>query len=142
MLVALLPTQVSEYWDLMKGDIETSLPPIADFGPYDMNNILFHMMTNRMTCWLYKDKEQKTLGYILTTILSDISGVRTLLIYSIIVLDGMAKVEWSKEFETLKVYAQASGCSKIGAFIVNEKILALLRDTEVDTRFVYAHVNV
>jgi hypothetical protein len=59
-----------------------------------------------------------------------------------VVLDKTAKVEWIKEFETLKVFARASGCSKISAFIVNEKILALLKDSEVDTRFVYAHVNV
>jgi hypothetical protein len=141
MLIAVLPTQVSEYWPLIKGDIESSMPPIGDYGSYDTNSILFHLMVNRMRLWLYTDEKQNTKGFVVTTILSDVSGVKTLLLYNVVILDTNVVVDWKKEFETLKTYAKHIGCSKIGAFVINENILAVLKVANIDTRFVFAHLN-
>lgn len=142
MLVALLPSQISDYWPLMKKDIEDSLPPIADYGPYDLNNILYKMMAGFIIVWLVVDKEQKTKGFVTTTILSDASGVRTLLIYNAIAIENAPLSIWKEGYETLRKYANSKGCSKIGAFIQNEKILQLLGEFDVDTRFVFAHKNI
>lgn len=143
MLLAVLPSQISEYWPMIEAEIKDDLPPIADYGPYDLNNILFHLMTNRMTCWLYMDSDQKEpKGFILTTVLNDLSGVRTLLVYAISVFDRATKVAWEKEFDTLRKFAGAVSCSKIGAFVMNKKVIEALEKAGAETRFVFAHFNV
>lgn len=142
MLVALLPNQISDYWDLMKGDIASNPPPQADYGPYDSNRILYALMVGMMQCWLVNDKEQKTKGFVLTTVLSDVSGVRTLLIYNAIVLENASTSLWSEGWDTLVTFARTRGCSKIGSFIQNEKIIAMLEKQDFETRFVFVHKNI
>ena len=141
MLVALLPSQVSDYWPLMKKDIEDSLPPIADWGPYDLNSILYSMMIGMMQVWLVNDKEQHTKGFVTTVILRDVSGVNTLLIYNVIAIENAPMSIWSDGYGTLRAYALSKGCSKIGAFVQNEKILKLLGEQDFETRFIFAHKN-
>lgn len=142
MLVALLPDQISDFWPLLKGHIEDSLPPTGDWGPYDLNNILYHALAGYAQIWLYNNKEGVNQGFIVTTIMSDISGVRILLIYNIVVIDKSAKVDWMQELETLKKFAHSKGCSKIGSYVMNQKILNIVKEHEVETRFVFAHMNV
>lgn len=142
MLVAMLPEQVSDMWPLLKGHIEDSLPPTADWGQYDINNILFNILTGYAQIWLFKDSEQRNQGFVTTTILKDISGVNTLIIYNCIIIDKDMKVDWMKELKTLKDYAHSRGCSKIGSYVINPKILDIIKDYEVETRFVFAHMNI
>jgi hypothetical protein len=141
MLVALLPSQASDYWIILRDHINDSLPPIADWGPYDMNQILYSLMIGNMQCWLDMNKEQILNGFVITTIMSDISGVRTLLLYNVVVLNKDAKTDFNSCYETLRLFALSKGCSKIGAFVMNEKVLALLQEHDVETRFVFAHKN-
>lgn len=142
MLVALLPNQVSEYWPLLKGHIEDSLPPTGDWGAYSMNDILSNILAGYAQVWLYNNEEHINQGFVVTAVYNDISGVKTLIIYCIVVIDKSAKVDWEKEFNTLKKFALSRGCSKIGAYVMNEKILEKVKDFEVDTRFVFAHINI
>jgi hypothetical protein len=142
MLVALLPEQVSDMWPILKGHIDDSLPPTADWGQYDMNTVLFNILAGYAQIWLYKNKEQENQGFVTTTILNDISGVKTLLIYNMIVIDKSAKVDWLAELNTLKDFAHSRGCSKIGSYVMNPKILEIVKEHEVETRFVFAHMNI
>ena len=129
-------------WPLLKGHIEDSIPPTADWGNYDMETILWHVLTGYAQIWLYKNEKQENQGFVLTTILNDISGVRTLLIYNMVVIDKEAKVDWEKEFATLRLYANSKGCSKIGAFVSNSKILDIVKKHEVETRYTFAFINI
>lgn len=142
MLVALLPEQVSDMWPILKGHIDDSLPPTGDWGPYDMNTILFNLLSGYAQIWLYKNDLQENQGFITTTIMNDISGVRTLLIYNIIVIDKSAKVDWIREFETLKTFAHSRGCSKIGSYVMNQKILNIIKEHDVETRFTFAYIDI
>jgi hypothetical protein len=142
MLVALLPNQVSEYWPLFKGHIEDSMPPTGDWIPYDMNLVLFHLIAGDANLWILKDKEHNVDGLVLTTIYNDISGVRTLMLNNVVVVNKKAKVNWQIEFDTLKKYAYSKGCTKIGSFIMNQKLLDILKEHDVETRFTFAHINI
>lgn len=142
MLVTLLPEQVSDMWPILKGHIEDSMPPTGDWGPYDINNVLFNLLAGYAQIWLFKNSLQENQGFVTTTIMTDISGVRTLLIYNIIVIDKSAKVNWMQELETLKKYAHSRGCSKIGSFVMNQKALDILKEHDVETRFTFAHINI
>ena len=142
MLVALLPEQISNMWPLLKGHIEDSLPPTADYGQYDTNNILYSLLTGNAQLWLFQNDKLESQGFVVTTIMSDISGVKTLLIYNMIVIDKEAKVDWLKEFATLRLFANSKGCSKLGSYIRNQKMLDVVKDYEVDTRYVFAFINI
>jgi len=144
MLVKLLPSQVTELWPLYKGHIEGSLPPTGDYGPIDMNSILSWLLIGQAQLWLFKDnKEQENKGFILTAIYGDISGVSTLMIYCMVLFDKTATVDWEKEYNTLRTYGNSKGCSKLAAFVKNEKAIdALSKNFEVDTRYVYAFMNI
>mgnify|MGYP000856885733 CR=1 FL=1 len=141
MLVRILPVQTSDYWDLIKGDIAASMPPIADWGPYDPNQVLYALMVGAMHLWVFTDKEQTPKGFITTSILKDVSGVGTLMIYNVIVVKNDAKGDWEADYKTLKDFALSRGCAKIGAFVANRKILDLLEAQDFDTRFVFVHKN-
>ena len=142
MLAALLPNQVSDHWELLKKDIENSLPPIADYGPYDLNALLYSCMVGAMQVWLVQDKEQKNKGFVTTSILRDVSGVSTLIIYNAIMVENTPVSDWASGYDTLVTFARSKGCAKIGAFVMNEKILAILKDHDFETRFVFAHKNI
>lgn len=141
MLIAMLPDQISNAWPLIKGHIEDSLPPTGDYGPYDTNNILYNLMFGNAQLWLYANKDQVNQGFVVTTIHNDISGVRWLFVYCVIIIDKEAKVDWQAEFETLKKFAHSRGCSKMGAYIMNQKLLDILKENDVETRFVFANIN-
>jgi hypothetical protein len=133
MLVALLQTQVAENWSLLRDHINDSLPPIADYGPIDMNSILYTLMIGGGVVWLVQDDKQQMLGFIVTTTLRDMSGVKTLLIYSSVILQNADARFWEEGIYTLRKYAADKGCSKIAAFTNNEKIIALLREKGCET---------
>lgn len=142
MLVTMLPNQVSEMWPILKGHIEDTLPPTADYGNYNTENILWSVLTGYAQIWLYKNDKQENQGFVLTTIINDISGVRVLLIYNMVVIDKEAKVDWKKEFTTLRLYANSMGCAKIGAYVMNPKILNIVKEHNVETRFTFAFMNI
>ena len=142
MLVALLPNQISEYWELFRDHINDSLPPVADWGQYDMNELFKALLVGWLQLWLVVDREQTTVGFIITTVYRDPSGVNTLLIYSSVILMKADSKYWIEGLDTLKKYAWSKGCSKIGAFVMNEKLLEILKEHDVETRFVFAHITI
>lgn len=145
MLVDLMVEQIGNFWPLLKGHIEDSVPPTADYGTYDSNNILYHLLfdINTTKLWLCNDdKDQHNIGFLITTIMHDISGVNILIIYNMVVIDKEAEINWLKELDTLKKYAWSKGCAKIGAYVMNQKLLDVLKDNNVETRFVFANLNI
>jgi hypothetical protein len=141
MLVALLPEQISEFWPLLKGHIDDTLPPTGDYGSYDVNKILYNLLFGYAQLWLYNEGEVNK-GFIVTTIYDDISGVRSLIIYSMVVIDKTAKVDWQGEFETLRKYANSRGCSKVCSFVRNDKIVKALKEYGIDTQFTFIYTNI
>ncbi len=142
MLVALIPSQISNYWPLLKGHIEDSLPPTGDYGDYDINSILYHALAGLAQVWIYHNENQESQGFLITHISTDISGVKTVVIYCAIIIDKTAKVDWEAEFNTLKIFANSRGCSKMASYVSNEKAINALKEYDVETRFVYANINI
>jgi hypothetical protein len=142
MLIKLSHDQIELYWDMMKGDIQENMPPIADWGTYDPAQTLYALLIGSMQAWMFLNNKQEPQGFVTTVILDDVSGVKTLLLYHVILWNLQDKTNFDNELNTLKIYAYNMGCSKIGAFVMNEKLLAILKEHEVETRFVFAHLNI
>lgn len=141
MLAYLLPNQISDYWPLMRDHINDSLPPTGDYGPYDMNNILFALLSGGMQLWAVTDKDAHMKGFVVTTVYQDVSGVRTLMIYNAVALEKGPLSDWTCGIETLKKFGRSRGCSKLGAFVANPKILEAIKEYDAELRFVFAHIN-
>lgn len=141
MLVMLLPEQVSEYWGFLKGGIDDDPPPIADNNYFNINNILSALLAGSMQGWFVQE-EGENVGFILTTILYDISGVNTLLIYSASIHSVSKKDSWLDAFDTLIKFGRHKGCTKIGAFIANEKLIKLAADSGYDTGFRFVNYDI
>jgi len=138
----LLPDQIVTYWDLFKEQIERNPPPISDHGPYDINNILLSVLAGGMQAWILNEKDGESVGFVLTTILRDASGVSTLLIYNALILGPAKQSLWLNALETLVKYGKARGCSKISSFIANQKLIALFKEHGVSTEFVYINQSI
>lgn len=142
MLVAMLPSQVGDYWPFITKTLEDSLPPVASGTAYDLNQIMYSMMVGLMQGWVVMDKEQANKGIVITTINRDHSGVATLIIYSAIILENTAANDWFSGYDTLVKFAHSKGCSKIGAYVKDKKILALLKEQDFETESVFAYKDI
>lgn len=142
MLIPVLPSQITDYWPTFEGHIEQSLPPLADGDRTDANQILYSLMVGSAQCWLFTNKEQELKGFVITATNKDISDVRTLILYCVVIFDKTASVEWAEELETLKKFALTRECSKIAAYVANEKVIKCLQDWGVSTSFIYATLDV
>jgi hypothetical protein len=137
MLVLMLPSQTIDFWPMLEGHIERSLPPTASTPGADVNQVLYSMMVGKVRCWLLNNDKQETKGFILTTIFRDIIGVDTLLIYMAVMFDATYKLDFQGEFDTLKKYAASQGCSRISSFIANSKLIDALKAQGMNTSFTY-----
>ena len=142
MLLMLLPEQTTQYWGIFKRQIEDSPPPIADYGPYNINNILTSIMMGGMQLWVLKDTTDELVGFVLTTILRDVSGVSTLLIYNAAILGAARQNLWLEGLETLIKFGRNRGCAKIASFVCNEKLISLAKDKGLDSQFVFINYNI
>ena len=136
MLVMLLPEQLTDYWMAFEGHVERSMPPLASEYA-DANQVLFSLMMGSSQCWVLMDQKQEVKGFIITTTLLDISGVRTLIIYCAVIFDKTMSVDWKAELETMKKYAASRECVKLASFVANEKIIKALEAFGADTRFTF-----
>jgi len=144
MLVALTPSQISQNWKLFKREIERNLPPIGDWGQYNMNNILFNLMAGYAQLWTINtdDEDMRNLGFIVTTIYTDISGVKALVIYMVVVFDTLEDVSAESIYNTLKTFALNRGCSKICSYIMNKKLVDKLASYGAETRFTFVYKDI
>ena len=143
MLIQLPLTQVSDHWPFIKDRVAQHYPAIAEKNA-PTESILYALMVGTMQMWKISDTpspDSITRGFILTTILGDVTDTATLLIYEAIILDKRAKVNPTEDFETLKGYAKSRGCTKIGVFLDNEKILTLLTEGGFSTT-TYASIEI
>jgi len=142
MLIIVQPSKVTDYWPTFEGHIEQSLPPTAQAPGVDANQILYSLMVGSAQCWLYTNAEQELKGFLITSTYADLSDVRTLMLYNVVVFDKTVQVDWAQEFETLRRFAIERRCNRIAAFIANEKIVEMLHKWGADTSFTYAVIDV
>jgi hypothetical protein len=143
VLIQLPLTQVSDHWIFVKDRLPALLPDIADEGA-NVNNILYALMVGVMQLWKISDTpapDAISRGFVLTTILGDVTDSATLLVYAVIIIDKRAKVDPDADLNTICQYAKSRGCTKIGAFTGNEKVIELLKNKGFKTT-TYASMDV
>lgn len=145
MLLRLLPDQIAGWWDELKPAIEVSLPPIVGDSEGRMNNILSAMLVGGIDCWIsYRKNEEgvEVTGIVTTTIVVDnISGTRSLLIYSIYSPQGdLGQDGWAEGYDALSKYAKVVNCENLSAYTALDYICKVVETLGGNTDFRYVTV--
>lgn len=146
MLTLLLPEQVSEYWNIIKYGIESSLPPTIGESPDKMNRILSSLLCNRLQCWAsYKKVEDKIVleGIVVTKILyDDGSDTRNLLIYCLYGYKEVGKGSWLEGLKALAKYANAKRCSRIIAYTDVPYIVDIVKKLGGEAKYTFVSLGI
>jgi hypothetical protein len=139
MLTKLIPSQVAQFWNVIKYSLEQSLPPIAGDSPERMNRILASCLSGTSDVWVsYErtDDNVKFNGIAVTRILfDDVSYTRSLLIYSLFGYGKFETREWLLGLKSLADYAKSKRCSQIVAYTDNQQIVSLVKRLGGESRY-------
>jgi len=134
MLIRLLPEQISEQWDEIKGAILKTLP--RSEGKIDMNGVLLDLLNGGMQCWVSCRREDNIIeGLIATQIVKDHHGEsKSLLIYSLFGYQMDTRGVWEEGFKALSTFAKGEGCWRITAFTSVDSLIRLAERFGGDTK--------
>ncbi|MCK5017903.1 MAG: hypothetical protein KAS32_12650 [Candidatus Peribacteraceae bacterium] len=139
MLIRLLPEQASAHWDDIKTAVKESLPPTVGEQSDKMNNILNGLLTERMIAWIsveQRGEDNIITGIVLTTFTQDeCSGTKALLIYCVYGYNNATRVSWESGIETLRKFAESSGCHRILAYSDVESIIKFVEGIGGETKY-------
>ena len=131
MLLRMLPEQVARYWDSIKTNIETALPPIAGDNKERLNNILASILAGRIVCWFsfrkLEDNKIQPTGLVTTQVIVDEATLtKSLLIYTLHSPDdSLGEDGWREGYEALKEYGRSVGCDRVTAYSDDPRIIAM-----------------
>ena len=140
MLAILLPEQICEHWDEIKGYIQEASPNPPGSTAERMNNILESLMIGRMTAWMSYDENKKFDGLLVVSVYDDIEGIRTMLVHSLWG-DNIKRSSWLSGWETIKKYAISKGCKKVVGYTKLESISKMLKSMSWNTEYTYCEMD-
>jgi hypothetical protein len=114
MIIKLLPTQIPEFWELIKYAIAKVYELEDKDYQSNFNSILFKLLNDKAQCWIRVTEGRKLIALMITEIQVDrISGDKYLVpdvLYSWRVSDDN---QWIGDFEFIKEFAVKEGCKRI-----------------------------
>lgn len=111
-ILRLFPEQVMEHWEYIRPLIERALPPYAK----DMSAVQESLLMDGLQCWAYLQTPDasKISGLITTRIIQDdISKAKSLLVFSLTIVERLTREGWLEGLEGLKKFAASRGCTQI-----------------------------
>lgn len=128
MLVRLLPSQVSENWDVILETIHRAFPPTQVFDDNVSERLLKAVFEDRLICWAYV-RGSDVVCIVTTTISQDFcTGQSSLLIFSMYSILEMNQSEWFQGIRSLLEHAKAIGCTTVSAYTTNASLANVLRE--------------
>ena len=138
MILKLLPKQITSLWDSIRYGIISSIAPIIDPTPDNIQDILCQLLRQDMQCWCVHDKDKKIYGYITTTIAIEAhTKFRSLVIYSLFLFEKATPAMWQESVEALENFAKANSCTRISAYTVNEDVIEIAEKLNYKTDCTY-----
>lgn len=122
MLVKIEPEKVSEGWNLFASLIEEALPEDIPGSEVVMTNILSSIMAEQAHAWVEMSEEKSPRAFIVTTFQEDIvQNRKSLLIYTLTVLEEAERADWKSGLKTLGEFARSEGCGDITFHIQDQQ---------------------
>ncbi len=128
MLVKLLPGQVGELWDILKGLIATSLPPTTYNSARRLNKVLEALLCGKLVCWLLHAGGKPAVVIVTGLVEDDYTEARNMLIFSLNIIDRLSKEDWKQGMATLKEHARLAGCGAVIFYSSNKAIIKRARE--------------
>lgn len=126
IIVKLLPDQVSKLWDSVRYAIMSSIAPIIDPTPENMQTILCQLLKGDMQCWCVYSEGKEIYGYWTTSISVDINTqYRTMILYSLFAYKQWSKEIWDQAYDALDKFAVANDCKRIAAYSSNPTAISV-----------------
>ncbi len=122
--------QAAKFWPILSRGFARSLPPGVEFSEMLLNNMLLGILHKQYDCWIIKgerDGKPKQLGGVITTVrVEPLTGVRSLLIYSLYVKQMLSDEEWKELFKLASHVATKHKCKRICAYTRNPSVLSIV----------------
>lgn len=137
-LLRLEPTQVGNFWNLIKTGLVGGLAS-ADRSPVRDQNILEQLVSGGMQCWFLTSDAPEAVA--VTQIYEDaITKERVMLIYSLYSFNETGTVpidEWVKALNKVRAYAHSQGCAKVVSYTNEDRIREIYRRAGGVERYSY-----
>lgn len=142
MLVEMRPDFVSNNWDFFSEAIGKSLAPTISNTVQGMSKILKAILLGKMKVWCYDNDGYN--NFCLSTVVreDEVTGQKSLLIYSLTAFFQIKPDAWKKAFDTLKKEAKAQGCQSVIAYSSNQKIIDYVTREGAKTSFTLIEMEV
>jgi len=145
MLLKLLPTQISRYWDLVKIAVHGSLPP-GTITPEREHFLLQSLMEGKGQVWVVPGDStgSRVRAMLITTdYTDDITQTKDFLVYATYSFIPVPDEIWKRVEEDLQKIAKAAGCDRIVAFTDEPRVIELMELFGYDSsyRFMVKEIN-
>lgn len=111
-----MPSQVGQYWNLIKPGLLASNNNLAGSNATIVNNILKNSITGKITIWLAFDWPEYR-GFVVTGIFTDdFNSERYLLVYLVHMYSEASQDLAIECYEALLKYAKANKCTSIKTY--------------------------
>jgi len=141
MLAILLPEQICDNWDEMKGYIREASPDPPWASSERMNDILESLLIGRMTAWISYDEDIKFDGLLIVSVYDDVEGVKTMLIHSLWSGSKVSRASWASGWEIIKRYAISRGCKKVVGYTKLESVKKLVKSMSGSTEYTFCEID-
>lgn len=134
--VRLSTHQVAEFWDVIRGVIVESIPPITYASDEKLSKLLQALLEERMQCWMTSEITElseeedhlKTYCILITTIQEEVcSEARNLLIYCAYAFKQTTEQIRIDIFNVIKEFAQRSRCHRIVGYSNQHSFIELVK---------------
>lgn len=128
LLIKLLDSQISAYWDILKFALENSLPPTADETPEKMNNILQSLLLGKLQAWVLSDdvEVQQVKMVVFTRIsIDESSETSQLLLYALYSFTPLDAAGVDTMYRTLFKFAKHNKCNRAVAYSDNPNMISV-----------------
>ena len=127
MLQKLEPLKASEIWDDLYPNVKAALPQYSANGALLNKALLQAVLRGVLTCWLLTDDNGSVFGVMTTTTSVDfVTGVRSMLIYTLRALRAISDEEYIDGIKELKGYCEAEKCDQIIAYTKIPKVVEVI----------------
>lgn len=137
MIFRVMPDQIREKWHIIRPHISETLPPQLRISSQSLPNILKGLLLEKGQLWLlYPSQEEAEKGegkvlpkaFIITTIVRDqLTGARSLVIYSFYAVDKLIRSDYIEGITGLKKFATETKCSEVLAYVEDDRFMSRLR---------------
>lgn len=140
MLIEMLPTDVTRYWDQVKKAVDSTLPRDIPQRITVLNNVFSALINRRIQCWAYRESSKEPIiALVLTLLRKDaFSEESELVICSVYSFKLVPEEAWVDVLRTLQRYAVGRGCWRVVAYTNVPRIRRMIEGLGGSTEYTFA----